>query len=138
MSEKILYLPAPPSVETGAGRQGGNPSLSLNERNAPNSTRTVPPMGYVTLTLKNMIYPPVVGCRYDSRSDSYRLDKIFVGIPAGSSLPAVGRGFHPRCSEALLAIHYFGLRECKICVIFCYRRVILIIMMRMSPNQISD
>jgi hypothetical protein len=34
----------------------------------------------VILPLKNMNHPPVVG--------SYRLDKIFGGIPAGSSLPA--------------------------------------------------
>jgi len=33
-------------------------------------------MDNVTLTLKNMNHPPVVG--------SYRLDKIFGGIPAGS------------------------------------------------------
>jgi len=31
--EKILYLPAPPSVGTGAGRQGGNLNLSANYKN---------------------------------------------------------------------------------------------------------
>jgi hypothetical protein len=40
----------------------------------------------VTPTLKNLVHP---------------LDKIFGGIPAGSSLPAAGRGFHPRFCEAL-------------------------------------
>jgi len=40
----------------------------------------------VTPALKNLEHP---------------LYKIFGDIPAGSSLPAVGRGFHPRFSEAL-------------------------------------
>jgi hypothetical protein len=38
----------------------------------------------VTLTPKISNKPPVVGCRYDSRSDSYRLDKILGAILAGS------------------------------------------------------
>jgi len=44
----------------------------------------------VTRTFKNLDHP---------------LDKIFGGVPAGSSLPAVDGGFHPRFSEALRDIH---------------------------------
>jgi hypothetical protein len=43
----------------------------------------------VTPVLKNLGHP---------------LYKIFEDIPAGSSLPAVGRGFHPSFSEALQKI----------------------------------
>jgi hypothetical protein len=50
----------------------------------------------VALTHKNMTNPPVVGCRYDSRSDSYRLDKIFGGIPAGLwQVPTLRLDFDP-------------------------------------------
>jgi hypothetical protein len=48
-------------------------------------------MRNVDLTLKDLNHP---------------LDKIFGSIPAGSSLPAVGRGFHPRSSEALIEIRF--------------------------------
>ena len=50
----------------------------------------------VTLTPKISNKPPVVGCRYDSRSDSYRLDKIFGGIPAGLwQVPTLRLDFDP-------------------------------------------
>jgi hypothetical protein len=61
-------------------------------------------MRNVALTLKIVNYPPVAGCRYDSRSDSYRPDKIFGSIPAlnHARFRALRiNGFHPRFSEAL-------------------------------------
>jgi hypothetical protein len=51
--------------------------------------------------------PPRKDCAADGecyptlKSLDHPLQKIFGDIPAGSSLPAVGRGFHPRFSEAL-------------------------------------
>ncbi len=52
----------------------------------PNRTRTALWVVNVTPALKNLGHP---------------LYKIFGDIPAGSSLPAVRRRFHPRLSEAL-------------------------------------
>jgi hypothetical protein len=76
MPEKILYLPA--------GRQGGNISLSLTQKSDPNSAR--PGLLIANVTLKDLDHP---------------LDKIFVGIPAGSSLPPVAGAF-THASDALL------------------------------------
>ena len=60
----------------------------------------------VTPAVKNLDYP---------------LYKIFGDIPVGSSLPAVGRGFHPSFSEVLRPCILFNLKSMSLSHILVLR-----------------